>query len=195
MSGWEKHKRFGDIGETVLRNWLKERGYYVVPTSLIENGGAPMLESHLRSLVLPDTLIFKGGEQKWVEVKAKTLAPKYNIGRCHTTGCALRHWNDYRQVQEATGITGALAFVHVWEQKLLLQDLDRVVIHNHYHGPKFREPMIFFEVDGFEWFSLDRDSLFSTLEKASEPPATVHPWSSVKPRRLTEQLGYLYRDQ
>ena len=68
----------GEWGEREVRAYLERSGQYVVPASLIDNGGAPMAISLVRAnLVLPDVLTIGGGGSAWWEVKTKTVARKY----------------------------------------------------------------------------------------------------------------------
>jgi len=62
----------GDQGEAWVRRLFVQWGHWVVPISLIDNGGAPMLEDWIESNVLPDILAGKDGDTFVVEVKTKS---------------------------------------------------------------------------------------------------------------------------
>src|SRR5262245_64756121 len=101
---WE----FGRRCEELVMHWLKCHGYFVGPASLIERGGAALLEGYIRSHVLPDILAAKDGGSSWIDVKGKgRMTFNRRRGRWET-GIALRHWEDYLAVQGATGIAGGL---------------------------------------------------------------------------------------
>ena len=51
--------KLGNKGETVVRKWLVDQGYMILPASLINIGSAPMLIGKLKSIILPDTLAGK----------------------------------------------------------------------------------------------------------------------------------------
>jgi hypothetical protein len=172
---------FGEAGEELLRAWLKGQGYYFVPASLIHCGGAPALEGHLRKFVLPDILAARDGVSAWVEVKTKARGTWNQKRQRWETGCALRHWRDYVAVQIATGIPGALAFVHTQEARLYFGRFNDIgptaavwdeVRPNH----AFTEPMIFFDLGCFTWYGLAGETLLQKLQDAALPPETVRPW-------------------
>lgn len=177
---------FGRRGEDLVREWLKGNGWCVVPTALIDNGGAPLLESHIRSHVLPDILAAKAGHPVWIDVKTKWRITPSKKRRRRETGCELRNWNDYLAVQESTGIKGALAFVQVQARRLLLGDLDTIgqsAAIWHYDGRKghaFTESMIFFDVEDFAWYWLEESCLFQAIREAATCPAVIRPWEAKK---------------
>lgn len=104
---------WGAWGERIATQWLQQQGWFVVPTHLIDNGGAPLLIGQLRSFVLPDLQVAKQGQAHWVEVKCKTAPTRYMIRNEWRTGVDLRNWNSYVRVQAESGIPGELAIVHV----------------------------------------------------------------------------------
>ena len=57
MSKWDDLLKRGLKGEKLVREWLKLRGFYVLPTSLIEVGGAPALEGHLKRIIASNSLV------------------------------------------------------------------------------------------------------------------------------------------
>lgn len=174
---------FGRKGEELVREWLKTEGWCVIPASLIDNGGAPMLESHVRQYILPDILAAKAGVPRWVEVKTKGRWTDSRERRRPETGCELRHWRHYLAVQRNTGIRGAMAFVHVRERRLLIGELDVIGegaaewLGPFKPGHAFKEPMIFFAVDRFDCFYLEESCLFQLISMAKKPE-TVRPWEN-----------------
>lgn len=166
--------KLGKQGEAFVRAWLKRQGFYIVPTSLIVTGGAPMLEGSLRKHILPDVLAAKG-TPRWVEIKTKSKSTPNQKRRRNETGIPLRHWEAYKAVQEHTGIPGFLCFLHLKEKRVYLGALDEIGKDSAiYRGPKFPEPEIFFDLNRFNW-----DNLGSNLQRLlpeAIPPKIIHPW-------------------
>ncbi|MBA7529735.1 hypothetical protein ES705_21934 [subsurface metagenome] len=119
----------GAQGEAIVREWLKRRGYFVLPASLIDEGGAPMLTGQHIKAILPNNLTWKEGQPGWVEVKTKSDATEH-LEPPHRWehGLPLRQWNAYLKVQEVTKIPVSLAILELKNKLLLigtLTSLDR----------------------------------------------------------------------
>ena len=183
---WE----FGDAGETLAREWLKSRGYFVMPASWAGNGGAAMLDGESRSHILLDILACKDGLTKWIDVKAKGRATKNQKRGRWETGCALRHFNEYCAVQLETGITGALAFLHAEERRIYLGDLNAIRPESAIWPPPggqlkprhaFKEPMIFFRLDDFEWYEMGTWAPVERFVAKAAAPSRVNAWEGKPP--------------
>lgn len=169
----------GEQGEEVVRAWLKQQNFYIVPTSLIFTGGAPMLEGLLQKHILPDVLAAKG-TPRWVEIKTKTRGTFNQKRRRDETGVPLRHWEAYLAVQEHTGIEGYLCFLHLRERRIYLGSLGEIGKDSAiWEGEPYPEPEIFFDLNRFEWHDLD-DGMAVILPKPI-PPKTVQPWEKRPP--------------
>lgn len=114
----------GGAGEAVVRKWLLSRGFAVIRTSHIENGGAPCLEDLRESLILPDMQTFKDGAQGWVEVKTKETTKWFGLANRMQTGFAKRHWDAYIRIQKQTDIKVWVAFLHLKQRDLWVQTVD-----------------------------------------------------------------------
>lgn len=147
--------RQGRAGETAIRRWLQEQGYYVIPVADIEGHGAPMLEGLRDKAVLPDLMASIRGTSRWVEVKTKGKATYYQNAKRWEHGLLMRHWADYLACQEQTGMPGWLC---VWELEsgmALLADMNRLdKVARFYHGTGMpdRQPHVFFPRDAFDWY-------------------------------------------
>lgn len=120
----DPRKDIGTQGEAIVREWLKGRGYFILPSSLIEQGGAPMLNGGDIKAILPDNLTWKEGQPGWVEVKTKSDASEHkNPPHRWEHGLPLRHWNAYLKVQEITKIPVSLAVLEVKNKLLLIGTL------------------------------------------------------------------------
>lgn len=114
----------GKQGEAIVREWLKRLGYFVLPSSLIEEGGAPMLTGQRLKVILPDNLTWREGQPGWVEVKTKSCATEHkNPPHRWEHGLSLRHWNAYLKVQELTNIPVSLAILELDTKPLLIGTL------------------------------------------------------------------------
>lgn len=146
----------GRVGERAVCEWLKQRGWSVIRTADIagENGEdkPPKLEGYPASYVVPDLDIARAGVRRWAEVKTKAAATFTRKTGRYEHGISLRHYRDYKRVQDITGC-------HVWifiveqEPQLLLADsldkLDRV--KREYDGPMMsRGGMVFWPRDAFQ---------------------------------------------
>jgi hypothetical protein len=176
---WE----FGRRIEDVVQTYYETHGWFVIPTRLIEMGGAPRAVRLLKAHVLPDLQVARSGHVRWVEVKGKVRFVWYQKAKAFRTGIAERLWHDYRRIEEETGIPGYLAMVHLRRvpdgrlNPLLLlaafatlapPDQDNVV-KDVYEG----QPMVFWDIDRFDRYELPRHDLTAL---PSLEPRTIHPW-------------------
>lgn len=116
----DPRKDIGVRGEAIVREWLKRHGYVILPASLIEDTGAPMLTGEHIKAILPNNLTWKEGQPGWVEVKTKSQATEHhNPPHRWEHGLPLRQWNAYFKVQELTNIPVSLAILEL-DTKLLL---------------------------------------------------------------------------
>jgi len=177
---WE----LGQWGEIHVRRWLERSGKFVVPTSCIEDGGAPALTRLLQRLVLPDYQTFDSNGGGWWEVKTKTRAMLYQKANEWRTGVDLRLWNAYREVEQATQLPGHLVMIHLnpkeLHRKLLVARMDDLVAIPHsgsttsYGGSE----LVFFRIDDFDrvTFTASGPQLPPHIE-----PKIVRPWEVDKP--------------
>ncbi len=195
-------KSSGAIGEKVVEKWLKERKYFVLPATAIENGGAPMLEGDVERVIVPDFQISKEGATAWVDVKTKARAPKFQKHQAWKTGCELRHFHAYQKVSKITGLPGMLAFIHFDIKSLHLGALEWIDSDSQiwrwtkewaaeHPGHPYKEDMIFFHLARFDQFDLRCDSLFQMLGKAIVEPKIVRPWEVNKKPPQAKQ-GFLF---
>ncbi len=121
-----KYGAFGDAGEDVARRYLKANDYCVLPVSWIDNGGAPMLESDIKDMVMPDIIAAHKGVAILIDVKTKTkTVPSVLRGRIET-GCSVRHYQSYLACGKALGMRPAILFIHADRTDMLLGFLDEV---------------------------------------------------------------------
>jgi len=111
---FEQHLRQGQLGESIISKWLQSRGHAVLPAYQIEHqtGKGPQLFAATGDLVLPDLLAFRGQKILWVEAKHKTCFTWHRLTGRWVTGIDLRHYGEYQQVAERTGLPVWLMFWH-----------------------------------------------------------------------------------
>lgn len=155
-----KAKRaFGKRAEVSIAKWLGELGHYTLPAydfSGHDDNLAPKLMTAYprRSLIAPDLLVGGHGKCFWLEVKHKSRADYTRITGRLETGCSLRHFEHYREVQLVTGLDVYLLFVHRAEGEVRGEKLDKLeTIKRIYAGEKMdRSGMIFFPWEALRVF-------------------------------------------
>ena len=91
---------YGKIGESLIAQWLKDRGHSVLPVyekEIQENKG-PQLFTPDDNLVAPDMIAFKDDKVIWVEAKHKSTFTWHRITKRWVTGIDLHHYFDYLKV-------------------------------------------------------------------------------------------------
>jgi len=146
----------GKKGEDIVKEFLKKQGYLILPSSLIQDNGAPVLDGEKLKIILPNNLTWKDKQPGWVEVKTKSFATYHRTPpRRWEHGLPLRHWEAYQRVQEFTNIKVSLAVLEL-DTKLLLIAILEHLEPNKRIFPMQGELHIFLARDDFDnWFSLD----------------------------------------
>ena len=89
----------GQLGESIIAQWLRSRGWHVLPAyeKEIDNGKGPRLflaqGNRMSQLIVPDILGIRNGDFKWFEVKHKTRFTWYGKGKYFVTGIDKRHFD------------------------------------------------------------------------------------------------------
>ena len=104
-------RAWGQLAEKAVRRAYERLGYFVVPAYAIEDGGAPMLAGLVQKFVLPDFLVAKSGQPRWIEVKFKDHPVKFQKTGFNRHGIDLPKWHAYCQVEKITGIPGSIAIL------------------------------------------------------------------------------------
>lgn len=145
----------GRGGEMAVKKWLMGFGLSVVPTGMIENGGAPVLEGWARNCVLPDLQVFGDTLRGWVEVKTKSRATRYRKTGEWEHGLKLSNWDDYLRVEARTGLSAFLAILELETNIVLLASMSLLNGRGRvYRGDNMPDgkPHIFFPRGAFEWY-------------------------------------------
>lgn len=178
----------------MVREWLKLRGFYVLPVSLIRNGGAPALEGYMKHIIASDTLISKAGETLWAEIKTYQRATFNQIRQRYEHGVPIRLWNQYKEGQRISGIQGCLFILQLDRTLILEGKLDDIetgsvqTVGDH-HPPS--GPQIFFDIHRFKWYSLETLESLRPLLPIGAKPKTVRPWEVQRPYPESRQIPML----
>lgn len=106
----------GRSGEQRVSTWLKQRGWYVIPSyDYAGEGGdkAPRLQGIEEAFPVPDLDVCRGprarfgAERRWVEVKTKEAASFTRKTGRYEHG--IEHYDDYMRVATLTGTEAWLA--------------------------------------------------------------------------------------
>lgn len=142
----------GRTGEHVVADFLKDLGYYVIPSydySGKEESKAPQLQGLIEQYVIPDLDVAKEGRRRWVEVKTKYDATYTRITHRYEHGLPLRHFRDYQTVQEITGTQAGIAIYEEVSNCILLAWIDDLAPHARYSDMKQngvkKEAMVYFD--------------------------------------------------
>lgn len=137
-----------------------------------------MLEEWAHKYVLPDIIAGRKGWATLIEVKTKSRATRNAKRKRDEHGIPLRHWNDYRQVCEKSGLRGYLGVLQLQPLLFGLGELTEIgQTAAYYDGPKFPEPMVFFDIGRFEeWWGEDAMTNMPVPPPKPIPPKTIHPW-------------------
>ena len=105
---------YGQVGESRIAQWLKGRGYSILPVYEIEiqSGKGPRLFTPVKNIVAPDMLIFRSSQTLWIEAKHKTAFTWYRIKQRWETGIDLRHYLDYCEIEDTSQFRVWLMFLH-----------------------------------------------------------------------------------
>lgn len=112
---FEQNLKQGFIGEGEISNWLRSKGWNVLPAYEKEIGsgkGPRLFTASLGELVTPDMLIFKANEIRWIEAKTKSAFTWFRIKSCWEDGIDKRHWEHYKHVADLSRWQIWIMFLH-----------------------------------------------------------------------------------
>ncbi len=152
-------RQLGSQGEEIVKQWLLGQGYSILPASLIQTGGAPMLLEKAYKAILPDNLTWKDRHQRWVEVKTKsnpTTHESWPNRKEH--GLPLRHWAAYEFIQQQTQTPVTLAILELSARTLLMATIDELKPTERIF-PMEGEYHVFLARDAFQEYPLENMKL------------------------------------
>lgn len=106
---------FGQIAESKIAYWLRNKGHVIIPIYDIEyhtGKGPQVFWGESQESVAPDLLTIHGDRVSWIEAKHKTVFSWHRITQRWVTGIDRRHYRDYRLVAEKTKWPIWLLFLH-----------------------------------------------------------------------------------
>jgi len=111
---FEQSLRHGRIAEGKIAEYLRRRGFSVIPAyeKEIGEGKGPQVFTPVDELVAPDLFVVRNGVCRWVEAKCKTVFTWHRKSRRWVTGIDLRHYNEYQKVGRHFGWEVYLLFLH-----------------------------------------------------------------------------------
>jgi hypothetical protein len=112
LRAFEAQLTQGQLGETIIANWLKSRGSWLLPAyeKEIDTGKGPRLFGAGKQLVTPDFFAFPS--LQFIEAKHKTVFSWHHKTKTWCTGIDLHHYEDYQEVQRNTARPVWLLFLH-----------------------------------------------------------------------------------
>lgn len=105
MNDFAKQLAFGKTGESIIAQWLRRRGFSVLPVYEKEQGEykGPAVYAIDAQLIAPDMLAFQPtGKTLWIEAKTKSAFTLHRMTGHWLTGIDLRNYEDYLQVQDVS---------------------------------------------------------------------------------------------
>jgi hypothetical protein len=205
-----RHGRFGEACEDHWRRWFKELGFAVFPMSWADRAGAPMFEADLFKVISPDLLVCRNGLSTLIDVKGKSICPRYCIAGRMQTGIEIRVHDAYWKIQDLSGQRVALAFLHADRTDVHLGYLDQITedaqFRYDFDTPKWKDanpghpfadkPMVFYNIDPnhgsrFEVMKIKQDlERWTELRRLAIPPKPKYP-SELGRRRPCDGQSFL----
>jgi hypothetical protein len=119
--------RRGRAAERLIAQRIREQGWHTVEASLFsgeEGDERPALKGKSAELALPDLLIARAGQLRWVELKLKAKPATDSVSGKQVHGVSARLVREYLQVQAETGVIVMLAVFEEDTRLLLVSRLD-----------------------------------------------------------------------
>lgn len=111
---FEKAFAFGKTGESAIAEFMKKRGFHVLPVyerTDKEYKGPAVYMADGTSLVAPDMLVF-GKKTLWIEAKHKSSFTWHRLTEQWVTGIDAYHWAQYFLVAKNSEWPVWLLFLH-----------------------------------------------------------------------------------
>ena len=115
MSTFKRQLAKGKVGESSISQWLRGRGFNVLPIYEIEmdqGKGPALFSADGGEIIAPDILAFKGDKFIWVEAKHKTAFSWHRNTNRFVTGIDLRHYMEYQKINMLVNFPVWLMFLH-----------------------------------------------------------------------------------
>lgn len=105
---------YGQMGESRIATWLRQRGNCVLPVYEVEvqTRKGPRLFAPDKKIIVPDMFVFKFGSAYWVEAKHKNAFSWHRKTNQWVTGIDLDHYLDYCDISRYSIWPVWLLFLH-----------------------------------------------------------------------------------
>jgi len=112
MNHFDRSLARGQMGESVIARWLRERDNSVLPIyeKEIDTGKGPRFFAPDRQYVAPDMFVMPA--MQWVEAKHKTVFSWHRKTCRWCTGIDLNHYAEYQKVEEVSRRPVWVFFLH-----------------------------------------------------------------------------------
>ena len=114
LSNFDVALQQGKVGESIIANWLKAKGWNVLPVYEIEiqTNKGPRLFCQNSEIIAPDILAFKENAAIWIEAKHKNAFSWHRLTNQWVTGIDLRHYEEYLRIGKESSWPIWLLFLH-----------------------------------------------------------------------------------
>jgi hypothetical protein len=112
---FQRQLGFGKLGEGRIARWLRDHGFSLIPVYELEleSGKGPQLFTPVEAFIAPDLLTFHPEKGvRFIEAKHKSVFSWYRNRLRWTTGIDLRHYEDYKKVQDNFPFEVWILFLH-----------------------------------------------------------------------------------
>jgi len=109
LNNFEDRLEYGKEAEDEIYNFLLRKGWSLIPTQPFKSDKGQRVYRLEDDYPAPDTIAFKNGNSRWIEVKHKTHASEYK--NVWTVGMEKRYFNDYLQIEKDSGIPVHIFFL------------------------------------------------------------------------------------
>lgn len=105
MNSFQEQLAIGKLGESLIANWFKRRGFHIIPIydiEIDEGKGPQVFTASGKNLIAPDLLVFNTNKIIWIEAKHKSAFTWHRRSEKWTTGIDMTHFLNYLKISEVS---------------------------------------------------------------------------------------------
>lgn len=157
--GKRNREIMGQLCEKVARLICQREGWYILPLSNFNNGGATLFSGIKNKIISLDDLQIKQGISRFVDVKGKSRPTRFQKakGKPFQHGVPKKNFDDYIKAQKISGIPGFIIVVEAFSRKWLLASLDDLSKNIHHILYMDGELHVFWNRTVFQEFLIPKD--------------------------------------